>query len=175
MQVFYFLKFSLLCFFLFSCSTLETKKISFDFLKKIPNKYQLQARGSVEFNDDYINFSLNWIKEKNQFKITLYGPLSLGNLEITGFIFNNKIANLKIDNKKLFGSFKTFMLAKYGWYLPLESIPSWLFLGKIKNDNWQVNYLSSKLFANHQLPKKIVLINSKQKIKITALMKKIYF
>ncbi len=181
MPVYYSQKFKitslfLLVFLLTSCNFFEeknTEQPATPFIK-VPTNWDLTARASVQYQNEFKSFSLHWQQQNQDYKIILSG----GFLSLFSIIIEKKNQQTFIDDKPLNTSLKSWMLQNYGWFLPINEMKQWIFTQKNHNNDWQVKILKQHpfQFKNEQFKiasQKLKLTHKQNNIKIKLIIKNI--
>ncbi len=74
-----------------------------------------------------------------------------------------------VDDKRISGSLKAWMLANYGWYFPVESFGEMIFTRHFSHSDWQLKVVSSK----QHYPRVIRLIHRHKPIKLKLILRQI--
>jgi outer membrane lipoprotein LolB len=174
------------------CSTIpnkdfSTKNISWQEQQKNNiNLSNWHIVGKIGFTDgkDGGSASIDWIQEKDNFKITLYGPFKVGTSYITK---RNGVINLSTSEgiKQTATSPEEVILQQFGWTIPIDGLIYWAKgipkknipikliqlskekrLDKLSQQGWNIEYYNYKNFGKFILPTKINLQYKNIKIKL---------
>lgn len=144
-----------------------------------------QLRGKLAFRSpaDSGSASLNWNERANHYVLTLFAPLGAGGMTLTG---NDHDITLKTDNGQMQHSNDPSELLRQngGPPLPVQNLRYWIRglpapfspaqkqwdtygrLSQVKQDGWQIDYLSYTHAHNLDLPSRLNASSDQVKIKL---------
>ncbi|QIV93847.1 outer membrane lipoprotein LolB [Allofrancisella frigidaquae] len=180
-QKFKFATFFILSTLLVACSTLDTNTIDahkkFDRAKLDSQlldlvKWQVSGVIGIIYNNKADSANYTYSQDKDNFIMSLYGPLGVGKVEISGD--KNKVI-LKNSKGEILEAkdVKTLMLDELGWYVPLDGLKYWIkaiavpqtpanlklkannLAGELSQQGWKISYQGYELIdQKYPLPTK---------------------
>jgi outer membrane lipoprotein LolB len=151
-------------------------------LQQIKN-WQIQGAIAIRTKKQASSASVSWQQKGKQYKINLFGPLGSGAVTISGQPGNSI---LQTANKQIFKAKTPEQLLKQelGWNVPVSNLYYWIrglpnphisaklkfdkyhHIIEIKQQNWDVKYLSYSATNNLDLPHKTTITNKSLNLRI---------
>ena len=184
-----------LCLLLASCATTRTQPIPLQQTQTaISWENRVQTLSSIQSWDlnaliamrtkkDAMSASWKWQQTKNNYTMSLYGPLGAGAMKLSG---SPGHVSLETSDGKHYTatSPESLLSQQLGWNIPVSNLYFWIRglpapnqaahkeldnqnrLALLKQDGWTIQYLNYKKFGSLDLPAKLVLDNIDLNVKI---------
>ena len=149
------------------------------------NSWKLSGKIAVETAKDSGSATVDWSQQRQQFTISLLGPLGSGGLTLNGR--PGLVTLQSSDGKTYQASNAQELLARtWGWNLPVSYLNYWIRglpvpgisqqsqfdpyqrLSLLVQQGWQVQYLSYTNVGSVDLPSKITITSNQLKTKIVV-------
>ncbi len=147
------------------------------------HSWRLHGKIAVQTTRDSGSATVDWLQNRNQFSISLLGPLGSNGLKLTG---QPGHVNLQTsDGKNYSASSPEQLLAeRWGFHLPVSNMNYWIRglpvpgpsantqfdsygrLSELIQQGWHVQYQSYSHTGRVELPEKISITSSSLKVKI---------
>ena len=151
------------------CQTIQrVNQVPKTALNTVPKTWSINAKVGVQLPDSYTNLSVDWHYHNENFTLRLTAPLFFGSMEV-----RKQAGIVRVDDRIIKQPIEQWMYEQYGWFLPMDKMAQWLFVGYQHDVNWQVDYLSHQAFGEWVLPNKIRLTHNKGRIIMTVVIKEI--
>ena len=145
--------------------------------------WNLKALIGIHSQRDDVSAVLQWQQQKQQYHITLFGPLGTGSYELNGQ--PGKVELASGNGQKFYANSPEALLAeRAGWNLPVSNLYYWIrglpvpnvsaqksfdtynHLTELKQEDWVIHYLSYNAVNRIDIPNKILLENPQLRVKI---------
>lgn len=146
--------------------------------------WQFSGRFGAKTDTENWTGSIAWSQEKQQYKISIAGPLSSGSLLLEG---EENFAQLQLTDDQSFTDSdpQTLLQNHTGLKLPIHELRYWLLglpdpqnktnsielnekgqISKLTQNNWEINFKRYTTVDNFQLPDKIFLVNHEINVRL---------
>lgn len=151
-------------------------------LSKLQN-WDITAVMAIRTNNDAESAHLKWQQNKQNYHLSLYGPLGMGAMTISGRPGSVTLATA--EGKTFHASTpESLLMQQTGWQLPVSHLYYWIrglpvkdvpanmqfdashHLAQLKQSGWTVNFLRYDAVNQIDLPEKMFLDNGQVKVKI---------
>jgi outer membrane lipoprotein LolB len=149
------------------------------------HSWRLNGKIAVQTTRDSGSATVDWVQNRNQFSISLLGPLGSNGLKLSG---QPGRVNLQTsDGKNYSASSPEQLLAeKWGFHLPVSNMNYWIRglpapgpsantrfdsygrLSELVQQGWDVQYQSYSHIGRMELPERISITSSSLKVKIVV-------
>jgi outer membrane lipoprotein LolB len=146
--------------------------------------WQLTTRTGVHLpNNRNLLTSLDWTQQPQQYQITVYSPLNLGSIKITGN--KNRVTLWKSSTQSFSAATpEQLMQSQLGWQLPISNMYYWIrslpvpgvasekqfeatgHLVVLQQQGWTIHYRSFTTVQQLELPSHIELTDGSTRIRI---------
>jgi outer membrane lipoprotein LolB len=150
------------------------------------NTWQLSSRMGVHLPDNRnLLTSLDWQQQPEHYQITVYSPLNLGSIKITGNA--NRVTLWKSANQSVSAATpEQLMQTQLGWQLPISNMYYWIrslpapgstsqkqfdsagHLVALQQQNWTIHYRAFQTVQQLELPERIELSDGTTRIRIVV-------
>lgn len=148
------------------------------------HKWTIKGVIGIRYNGKADSANYIYSQDGDDFSIKLYGPLSIGSVEIKSN--TNKVIFIDSKgNKTQANNVKNLMVQQLGWYVPVEGLKYWIkgvaiatqqankqvdshnLTQTLVEQGWKISYNGYKIFANkYPLPTKIKMVRDDLYLKI---------
>ncbi len=146
-------------------------------------QWYLKGRIGIRTEDDGFNAKLRWTQDRRRFDVQVSGPLGIGNVKLEGDQRSVTLTDKDGVETRL-GDAETELYLRYGWTIPVGSLPFWLLgipdperpaetqvdasgkLTHLVQGGWDVSFNRYRDGAGQELPGRITASSSTTRVRI---------